>query len=90
MKAALQPTILSFARSRAWTKRQQRAVQRIAHLGVRRALGMDCYAMAHYGVTDADLYAAAGWEQIKDVIHRQTLVWLGHVARMPLHRLPKQ
>eukprot|EP00969_Alexandrium_andersonii_P057047 2517064-Alexandrium_andersonii.AAC.1 len=27
---------------------------------------------------------------MQDVIHRHTLVWMGHVARMPVHRLPKQ
>eukprot|EP00969_Alexandrium_andersonii_P273077 12070634-Alexandrium_andersonii.AAC.1 len=41
MKAAAEPTILSFARSRVRTKRQQRAVQRIANLAVRWAMGMD-------------------------------------------------
>ena len=46
--------------------------------------------MAEHGVTDEALYKAAGWEQMKDVIHRQTMVWVGHVARMPTHRLPKQ
>ena len=90
MKAAAQPTILSFARSRAWTKRQIQAVQRIANLAVRRAMGMDCFLMAQHGVTDEALYRAVGWEQMKDVIHRQTMVWAGHVSRMPTHRLPKQ
>eukprot|EP00969_Alexandrium_andersonii_P248983 11003579-Alexandrium_andersonii.AAC.1 len=73
MKAAVQPTVLTFARSRAWTKRQLQAAQRVANLAVRRAVGMDCYLMAEVGVTDEQLYAAAGWEQVRDMIDRQTM-----------------
>ena len=65
-------------------------MQRVANQAVRKAMGMDCYRMAETGLTDEDLYRAAGWEAMQDVIHRQTLVWLGHVARMPISRLPKQ
>eukprot|EP00969_Alexandrium_andersonii_P238343 10519989-Alexandrium_andersonii.AAC.1 len=53
-------------------------------------MGMDCYLMADLGVTDQQRYAAAGWESTRDLIEWQTMVWAGHVARMPLHRLPKQ
>ena len=51
---------------------------------------MDCYNTRELGVSDNDLYRAAGWEQVQDLIHRQVLVWVGHVARMPEDRLPKQ
>ena len=31
----------------------------------------------------------AQWEPIEKVLARQTLRWMGYVARMPTHRLPK-
>eukprot|EP00969_Alexandrium_andersonii_P096220 4248818-Alexandrium_andersonii.AAC.1 len=66
------------------------AAQRVANVAVRRAMGMDCQMMTQLDATDAQLYAAAGWESMRELIERQTMVWVGHVARMPLHRLPKQ
>eukprot|EP00974_Lingulodinium_polyedra_P091004 8824472-Lingulodinium_polyedra.AAC.1 len=53
-------------------------------------MGLDGYALQEHHITDAEVYAATGWEDVVDLIHRQTLVWLGHVARMPVSRLPKR
>ena len=90
MKQTVVPTITSFARSRAWNKRELWQIERVARYAVRRAMGMDFRAMRDHHISDDMLYKAAGWDTMKDVIRRLSLQWVGHVARMPIHRRPKQ
>jgi hypothetical protein len=89
MKAVVHPTMLTFCRSRSWTARQERSMQSVANYALRRALGLDTYNMAEHALHDQDLRRAAGWETVTDMVMRQSLVWLGHVARMPIQRHPK-
>ena len=90
MRATVVPCITSFARSRAWSKGQLTQIERVARYAVRRALGMDIYAMREHHVSDDMLYQAAGWSTMADTIRRLSMEWVGHVARMPTYRLPKQ
>eukprot|EP00959_Pyramimonas_sp_CCMP1952_P014292 302643-Pyramimonas_sp.AAC.1 len=62
----------------------------MANYAARKALGMDIYALQEHHITDEALRKAAGWEEVVDVVSRQSLAWLGHVARMPIERRPKQ
>ena len=65
-------------------------MQKVSNYAVRRAMGMDLFNMKEHSVKDIDLVAAARWETIGTEVRRTTLQWLGHVARMPIHRRPKQ
>eukprot|EP00974_Lingulodinium_polyedra_P117268 11162590-Lingulodinium_polyedra.AAC.1 len=53
-------------------------------------MGLDGYALQEHHIADAEVFAAIGWEDVVDLIRRQSLVWVGHVARMPVWRMPKQ
>ncbi|CAJ1328949.1 unnamed protein product, partial [Effrenium voratum] len=83
------PTLTAFGRSRAWTRAQVEHLQTRQNYAIQRALGLDRMAMHEYHVRNQDLHAMAQWEPIEKVLARQTLRWMGHVARMPTHRLPK-
>jgi hypothetical protein len=89
MKAAVLPTVLTFCKTRAWTRRQFDSVQRVAHYAVRRVLGLDSYNMQEHHLRDEALYRAVGWDTVTDMVMKHTLVWVGHVARMPITRAPK-
>ena len=89
MKATVIPTLTAFGRSRGWTKAQIRALQVVQNYAIQRAMGMDKMAMQEYHVTNTALHKAAGWEPIENTLARNTLKWLGHVARMNKSRLPK-
>eukprot|EP00959_Pyramimonas_sp_CCMP1952_P158531 3315883-Pyramimonas_sp.AAC.1 len=41
-------------------------------------------------VKDVDLYRSAQWRTMEDHLFRLSMQWLGHVARMPVWRRPKQ
>eukprot|EP00959_Pyramimonas_sp_CCMP1952_P108482 2268382-Pyramimonas_sp.AAC.1 len=47
---------------------------------------MDIYALQEHHIADEALRAAAGWEDVVDVVSRQSLTRLGHVARAPIER----
>eukprot|EP00973_Karenia_brevis_P032295 4451111-Karenia_brevis.AAC.1 len=53
-------------------------------------MGMDIYLMREHHVSGDSMYQAAGWEQVSDIISKQSLAWLGHIARMRIDRRPKQ
>jgi hypothetical protein len=90
MRQAVVPGITSFARSRAWNSKQIAQIERVAKYAVRRAMGMDIYAMKDHHVSDAMMYQASGWNTMADTVRRLTLDWVGHIARMPVTRRPKQ
>ena len=89
MHSIIVPTLTAFGRSRAWTRAQVEHLQTRQNYAIQRALGLDRMAMHEYHVRNQDLHAMAQWEPIEKVLARQTLRWMGHVARMPTHRLPK-
>ena len=83
------PSLTSFCRSRAWSKGEIDKIQRVANYAVRRAFGMDRFIMQEHHVRDKQMYKAAGWDPMITYIQRQSLIWLGHIARMHVDRLPK-
>ena len=90
MRQTVVPVLTSFSRSRSWNKRQMEQIERVARYAVRRAMGMDIYAMQEHHISDEMMYQASGWNTTADTMRRLTLEWVGHIARMPVSRLPKQ
>ena len=70
MKSVVMPTLLSFNRSRAWTKGQFSGAQRVANYAVRRAMGMDIHNMQDHHVSDKMLYQASGWETVPELVQK--------------------
>ena len=88
-KAIVIPILTTFGRSRHWTRRELDAAQRVANYAVRRCMGMDGVNMEEWKIIDKMLYKALKWDSMEDTLCRHTN-WLGHVARMPIYRRPKQ
>ena len=57
--------------------------------GIRRCLGLDRYNMWEHGYSDEALRHMVQRDSFSSLLHRSVLKWVGHVARMPCHRLPK-
>ena len=89
MRSIILPTLTSFGRTRAWTKAQIAALQTVQNYALQRVFGLDRLALHELHITNEQLHKAALWPPIRTVLMRQTMRWLGHVCRMPLHRLPK-
>ena len=92
MKAIVMPTLTSFGRSRAWNREQIKQLQMVVNWAVQR-----CLLIArrwkpdnHVNIYSQLLNELAQWEPFETTIARQSLLWLGHVARMDKSRLPKQ
>ena len=90
MKAVVMPTLTSYGRTRYWNTSLIHQIQRTVNTAVRRCLGMHLKLMAETHVTDQMLCAMTQWEPFLNTMGRQSLLWLGHVARMDNTRLPKQ
>ena len=89
MRSIILPSLTSFGRTRAWTKAQIAALQTVQNYALQRVFGLDRLALHELHITNEQLHKAALWPPIRTVLMRQTMLWLGHVCRMPLHRLPK-
>ena len=89
MKTVLEGTLLACGKTRVWTKVQERKAQQVFSRGIRRALGVDRLNMREFNYSDAGLRQLVHWDSFETVLHRQVLRWVGHVARMPISRLPK-
>ena len=74
--------------SEAWTLyRKQIRVLEAFHIGcLQRILGITWRDR----VPHSDLLKRTNCQSIETILHRNRLRWLGHVIRMPDHRLPKQ
>ena len=90
MLSVVVPTLTTFGRSRAWTKSQIRSLQAVQTYALRRCFGLDKLLVRDHHITTEALHKAAQWPMIEQVLLVNTLRWLGHVAQMPAHRLPKQ
>ena len=82
LKSMVIPSLTCFNRSRKWSKGEIAKIQRVANYAVRRAFGVDRFLMRDHHIHDVDMYNAAGWDLMGDLLHRQALQWLGHVAQM--------
>ena len=57
---------------------------------LRRCWGLPYRGLHEYHISGKVLRKAAGWPSTTHMIMRASLIWLGHVARMSVHRRPKQ
>lgn len=90
LESCVMGALLFGCRTRGWTGFEVTKMQRVANYAVRRAFGMDTILMEELGLSDASMVKAAQWRTVEDRISRLSLSWLGHVARMPVWRHPKQ
>lgn len=90
MKAVLMPTLTCFGRSRSWNKAQIRHMQQVINWAVMRCLLIRKQWMHTNHVKATQLNELVQWEPFETTITRQSLLWLGHLARMKKIRLPKQ
>ena len=89
MKTVFEGTLLACGKTRVWSTVQERKAQQVFSRGIRRALGVDRLNTRQHGYSDEDLCHLVEWDTFSTVLHRQVLRWVGHVARMPITRLPK-
>ena len=90
MRSVVVPTLVALGRSRAWTNGQIAALQAVQTYALQRCFGLDRILVRDHRITTEQLHKAAQSPMIKDVLSAATLRWVGHVARMPTSRLPKQ
>ena len=88
MKTVLEGTLLACGKTRVWSKVQERKAQQVFSRGIRRAVGVDRLSMRDFGYSDEGLRRLVHWDTFQTVLHRQVLRLVGHVARMPITRLP--
>ncbi|CAJ1414131.1 unnamed protein product, partial [Effrenium voratum] len=89
MRAVIEGTVLACGKTRVWSSAQERKIQQVLSRAVRRSLGLDVFNMREYGYSDEGLLRMVHWDPFPLLLHRQVLHWAGHVARMPVSRLPK-
>ena len=89
MKAVLEGTVLACSKSRVWSTVQEKKMQQVLSRGIRRCLGLDVVNTREHGYSDAGLRRLVHWDTFEHLLHRNVLRWVGHVARMPISRLPK-
>ena len=93
LKAIIKGTLMalmSFARTRAWQTNQIKRMQGVIHIAIRRCLGYRLRDLRKAGITNEVLRNLAQWEKFDTAVRRASLLWLGHVARMPVEALQKQ
>ena len=89
MRSVTIPTLTSFARSRTWTNGQIEALQVVQNQALRKVFGLTRLNLREQHITHTQLHRAARWPPVRTILMRATLRWLGHIARMPITRLPK-
>ena len=89
VRAVLEGTLLACGKSRVWNLAQERKANQVLSRGVRRCLGLDIFNMSERRYNDEALRKMVCWDSFSNLIHRQVLKWVGHVARMPASRAPK-
>lgn len=90
MKSVLMPSLTCFGRSRVWNREHIMMLQRVVFRAVRQCFQVNRPWLHQNHVNSMQLCTLAQWEPIEFTLARQSLFWLGHVARMGCHRLPKQ
>ena len=89
MRTVVEGTVLACGKTRVWSKVQERKMQQVLARAIRRCLGLDVFNMREHGYSDDSLRRLVQWDTFEVLLHRQVLRWVGHVARMPITRLPK-
>ena len=88
MKAVLEGTVLACSKTRVWSKVQEKKMQVLSR-GVRPCLGLDVFSTREHKYSDAGLRRLVHWDSFEQLLHRNVLRWVGHVACVPISRLPK-
>ena len=90
MRSVLEGTLaISWRQFCIWSTVQVRKAQQVLSRGIRRALGLDALNMREFNIADAALRRLVHWDTFEHLLQRQVLRWVGHIARMPISRLPK-
>ena len=89
MRCVVEGTLLSCSKTRVWSLVQERKANQVISRGIRRCLGLDRFNMRQYGYADDRLRNMVQWNSFSELVHKQVLNWVGHVARMSTDRLPK-
>lgn len=89
MRSVIIPTLTAFGRSRTWTNGQIAALQVVQNQALQRVFGLTRRDLRERHITNAQLHQATRWPTVRVLLMRATLRWLGHIARMPVTRLPK-
>ena len=89
-KSVVIPTALATCRTRTWNQFMIRRLDQSVKSCLRRCFGLRFQTLHDLRISNEMLRKAAGWPTTKSMVMRASLTWLGHVARMPVHRRPKQ
>ena len=89
-KAVIIPTALSTARTRAWNSLMITRLDQVVKQSLFKCWGLRYSDLQEYHISYEMLRRAAGWPSTAHLVMRAALTWLGHVARMPVTRRPKQ
>jgi hypothetical protein len=78
--------------SKAWTVNQGSLdkLEVFNNAACRRINNRNLWHMREYGITSASLLKRVGMQTMTCYLARLQMSWLGHVARMPPSRTPKQ
>ena len=90
MRSVVEGTLLACGKTRVWSQAQERKANQVMARGIRRCLGLDKLNMREFSYSDESLRGSARWDTFSDLLHRNILRWVGHVARMSCIRLAKQ
>jgi ribonuclease HI len=89
VKAVVGSSLLVFCKTRPWSKGSLQKLQAVQNRSIKLAVGVTWEQMRRYSFTCQQLLDAAGWSNVQDSTQRQTLSWLGHVARMQTNDVAK-
>ena len=90
LKAIVKGILFTFVRTRSWQTHQIHRLQSVINLAVRRAFNIRTYTLRRHGLSNAVLNRMVQWEPFLQSARRASLLWLGHVARMPTEAPQKQ
>lgn len=84
MKVVVKGVLYSFCKTRAWQMNQLSRVQETINLAIRRCIGVRLGMIKPLGLSNDILQQLTQWESFETSVRRATLIWIGHVARMPV------
>ncbi|CAE7261281.1 unnamed protein product [Symbiodinium sp. CCMP2592] len=87
LKSVVKGTLMSFSRTRSWQTNQ---ISRMQDMAIRRSLGYRLKELRQAGITNEVMRNLVQWEKFDSAVRRASLLWLGHVARMPAESPQKQ
>ena len=89
-RACVMSVLLYGAEAWTYTYPTRSALNRFYMICLRRIAKVSLYDQHRYGISNEDIRAWLGVPPVEALVRQSRLRWLGHVARMPNHRLPKK